>query len=73
MASKGWITARQLVKCVRCGGGVKSTGKCFTCGLQLPGFSLAKGGRRYESEEERVWNVYNIDDAGGDDRTAAGV
>src|SRR5271154_5120044 len=29
--------------CPRCNAGILSTGKCLSCGLQMPGFSLNKG------------------------------
>jgi hypothetical protein len=53
-----WITARWLAPCPRCGAGVLSHGKCV-CGLQMPRFSLNKGGRSYEDREESIYEYSN--------------
>lgn len=59
-----WITVRWFAPCPRCGAGVKSDGKCLSCGLQMPRFSLNKGGRRYEDREELIHEYF--DAAAGD-------
>jgi hypothetical protein len=60
--------------CPRCWNpGIKSDGKCRTCGLQTAGFSLSKG-IAYERETGDWYEYVRINEpSGNDDRDSAGV